>query len=90
VKRFNCKRLKDARATLGWSQEKTVLELYSEGLELSRQTWIRYEGGETEPDIGEMLIIARVLKQPLDFFLSPSLIERSFQTRKGPRNGSNA
>ena len=67
---FNYKRLKEGREEIGWSQEQLVAELYSNGLHLSRQTWVNYENGKTEPDVSDMLRIATVLKKPFEFFLT--------------------
>lgn len=67
---FSHERLKEARESSGWSQETLVSELYAHGVQISRATWVRYENGDTEPDISDLLIIAKVLKKPLEFFLS--------------------
>lgn len=65
---FAYRRLKKTREEKDWSQEDLILKLYDKGLQLSRQTLVNYESGDTDPQVSDLLIIAEVLGKQIGYF----------------------
>lgn len=65
---FRPNKLKQARISEGISQEKLLVKLSNSGLPLSRVTLSSWEGGDTQPNVDELLIIARCLNHQPEFF----------------------
>lgn len=64
---FNGEQLRLLRERGGMTHSDLARELYKHyDLEISRNTLINYEGGDTDPGVGRASIIARFFKVKLD------------------------
>jgi len=67
------KKIKAARKAKGLSIEKMLIALHDAGLERSRNALNCWEKGIHEPRFSDLLMIAKVLGKPVDYFLPKTL-----------------
>lgn len=65
---FIHKRLKQARKTKKISVDQMVILLYDKGLSMTGQTLRNYEGGKSDPQVTDLIMMADVLGKPIDYF----------------------
>ena len=80
---FLPQRLKKARQKAGLSQEKFLVRLANSGLSLSRNALFSWETGRTQPNVNELLLLAKCLDRPLGYFFNQSTLQNGMVCRKG-------
>ncbi len=68
MSKFDYRKIVVCRNKKGLSQERAILGLSKEGLDISRQTLINWENGETSPNVEQLACLAMFFDKPVAYF----------------------